>query len=49
MLSEHHVSENNDEYAMHFRSILTDPFETRDLAVKGAQGLPNIVDCPKRR
>jgi hypothetical protein len=49
MLSEHHVSDNDDGYATHFRSIFTDPFGTRDLAVTGAQGLPNIVDCPKRK
>ncbi len=47
MLSEHHVSDNDDRYATHFCSIFTVPFGTRDLAVTGAQGLPNIVDCPK--
>ncbi len=48
-LSEHHMSDNDDGYATHFHSIFTDPFGTRDLAVTGAQGLPNIIDCPKRK
>jgi hypothetical protein len=43
MLSEHHVSDNDDGYATHFRSIFTDPLGSRDLAATGAQGLPNIV------
>jgi hypothetical protein len=43
MLSEHHVPDNDDEYATNYRSIFTDSFESRDLAVTGAQGLPNIV------
>jgi hypothetical protein len=46
MLSEHHVSDNDDGFATHYRSIFTNSFGTQDLAVTGAQGPPNIVDCP---
>jgi hypothetical protein len=49
MLSEHHVSDNDEGYATHYRSIFTDSFGTQDLTVTGDQGLPNIVDCPKRK
>ncbi len=47
MLSEHHVSNNDDGYAMHNRSIFSDSFGARNLEVTAAQGPPNIIDCPK--
>jgi hypothetical protein len=46
MLSEHHASDNYDGYATHYRSIFTDSFGARHLAVTRAQGTPSIVTAP---